>query len=186
MSKQYFYALLFKNVCLLNLSFYTQHTIQQSFYGVSLVILVLRFGPLMYFTKDSDSMKDFDDDVDSEIDWESVTDSSQDQSQYDDNDEDNNVEYQHFKNLSTYLDAYEHTRHTTTEVHEEYSKQSTSLEQTRRTSSTLSRHASAPNIMMMHETYEVPIIDHDKRKEKRISRRDKGTNNNNITLSFHG
>ena len=176
----------FQECMLAKPSFHKQHIIsKQSFYGVSLVILVLRFGPSMYFTKDSDSMKDFDDDVDSEIDWESVTDSSQDLSQYDD-DEDNNVEYQHFKNLNTYLDAHEDTRHTTTEVQEGYAKQSTPLEHPQRTSSTLSRHASAPNIMMMHQTYEVPIIDHDKRMEKRSSRRGKGTNNNNITLSFHG
>ena len=37
-----------------------------SLYGVALVILVLRFGPKMYFAADSDSMHDFDDEVGSE------------------------------------------------------------------------------------------------------------------------
>jgi len=56
-----------------------------SVYGVLLVILVLRFGPQLYFTSDAESQKDFDDfidDDDSELDWDSVTDdSSQDLSQ---------------------------------------------------------------------------------------------------------
>jgi hypothetical protein len=49
-----------------------------SIYGVMLVILVLRFGPQLYFTQDAESQQDFDDvvDDDSALDWDSTDDSS--------------------------------------------------------------------------------------------------------------
>lgn len=128
-----------------------------SVYGVAFVVLILRLGPQMYFVKDSDSMKDFDDEVDSDIDWESVTDaSSQDFLPYDDH-EDNGPE--------------------------------PTIERLRKISSSLSRHSSAPNIMMMaSQCYEVPIVDHEKSKRSKSTRHPnrRGRGANMLKLSFHG
>lgn len=139
-----------------------------------MVILVLRFGPGMYFTKDSESMKDFDDEVDSDWDWDE-SDSSMDLSQFNDDENDNNMAWESAKVADvrhTYMDN-------SGGVGEEGQQE--------RTSSGLSRqHASAPCLLNM--TYEVPLKDDDKGKgsspnNRRPSRKER---NNPHILSFHG
>ena len=132
----------------------------------------------MYFTKDSESMKDFDDEVDSDWDWDE-SDSSMDLSQFNDDENDNNMAWESAKVADvrhTYMDnsggVGEGGQH----------------EQSHRTSSGLSRqHASAPCLLNM--TYEVPLKDDDKGKgssppnNRRPSRKER---NNPHILSFHG
>lgn len=127
----------------------------------------------MYFTKDSESMKDFDDEVDSDWDWDE-SDSSMDLSQFNDDEDDNNmakvadVRHTYMDNSGGVGEGGQH-------------------EQSHRTSSGLSRqHASAPCLLNM--TYEVPLKDDDKGKgsspnNRRPSRKEK---NNPHILSFHG
>ena len=141
-----------------------------------MVILVLRFGPGMYFTKDSESMKDFDDEVDSEFgDWDE-SDSSMDLSQFNDDEDDNNMAWESAKDV---------TRHTY--MDNSGAGEENQQEQSHGTSSGLSRqHASAPCLLTM--TYEVPLKDDDKGKgsspnNRRPSRKEK---NNPHILSFHG
>ena len=61
-----------------------------SVYVVMLVILVLRFGPQLYFTQDAESQQDFNDvvDDDSALDWDSITDDSSTGLSIDDENED--------------------------------------------------------------------------------------------------
>ena len=61
-----------------------------SVYVVMLVILVLRFGPQLYFTQDAESQQGFDDvvDDDSALDWDSITDDSSTGLSIDDENED--------------------------------------------------------------------------------------------------
>jgi len=130
-----------------------------SVYGVAFVVLILRLGPQIYFVEDSDSMKDFDDEVDSDIDWESVTDDSSQDFLPYDDNEDND-------------NGSEPT-----------------IEPPRKKSSTLSRHSSAPNVMIMtSQCYEVPIVDHEKSKgsKSRRTTKRKGGGANMLKLSFHG
>lgn len=128
----------------------------------------------MYFTKDSESMKDFDDEVDSDWDWDE-SDSSMDLSQFNDDEDDNNMgESAKVADVChTYMDN-------SGGVGEEGQQE--------RTSSGLSRqHASAPCLLNM--TYEVPLKDDDKGKgssppnNRRPSRKER---NNPHILSFHG
>ena len=154
-----------------------------SIYGVMLVILVLRFGPQIYFAKDSDSQMDFDDEVDSQMDWGSEI--SSDLSHMDSDDD--------------YLDspAGDDVKQSTTWESEnidqspasngvDVQKEVEPLLNHQRNSSSLSRYSSAPNIMMM--TYEVPIVDHSREKSKKAKpRRDPNKNRRgNMRLSFHG
>ena len=126
----------------------------------------------MYFTKDSESMKDFDDEVDSDWDWDE-SDSSMDLSQFNDDEDDNNmakvadVRHTYMDNSGRVGEEGQQERHIT--------------------SSGLSRqHASAPCLLNM--TYEVPLKDDDKGKgsspnNRRPSRKER---NNPHILSFHG
>ena len=127
----------------------------------------------MYFTKDSESMKDFDDEVDSDMDWDE-SDSSMDLSQFNDDEDDNNM------GESAKVADVRHTYMDNSGGVGEEGQQE-------RTSSGLSRqHASAPCLLNM--TYEVPLKDDDKGKgsspnNRRPSRKER---NNPHILSFHG
>lgn len=162
-----------------------------SIYGVSLVILVLRFGPQIYFAKDSDSMQDFDDEVVSELDWESFTDdSSQGLSHSGDDHEVNDLEYRHESTM--WGSSNEVTYSYQANTHGNITKKADEPQELRRSSSSLSRHSSAPNIMLM-ASYEVPIVDQPREKQKNKGskltrspgRKGRGESNM-LKLSFHG
>jgi len=159
-----------------------------SMYGVSLVILVLRFGPELYFVKDSESMMDFDDEVDSAFDWESFTDdSSRDLSQSGHDHEDSDYEYRRESTMWGSAAHIEYPSPTDGHGNSNTAKKVDGTRDFQTKSSSLSReHASAPNLMMM--TYEVPIVDHSREKSKGskpVRRRGK-SRNNILKLSFHG
>lgn len=150
----------------------------------SLIIPTLylqRFGPQMYFAKDSESVDDWDDDSITE-DWENFTDDSSDVlSQYDNDNEVNkmellmksfpsdriNVELPNKDMQPLLADNYSTNKSIQSPVH------------------LLTRHASAPNLASL--TYETPIVDHsDKRKIGRGTNIKRKRIPNIMKLSFHG
>lgn len=154
------------------------------------MILVLRFGPQMYFAKDSESMLDFDDEVDSEMDWES--DLSSEFTHTDDDHDDKYPEYpnglkQHHESTEWGRNIYEKGPNCDNFNVQGNTNTEHDLRMHPRTNSSLSRHASAPDILSM--TYEVPIVDHSCEKDKgslstrKPSRRGKGAN---LKPIFHG
>lgn len=144
-----------------------------SFYGVALVILVLRFGPHLYFTEDSHSQQDFDDEDDSLLDWDSATDdSSQDLSHIEEHDDEDNIKHAHESTIWGSMNE------TACYVNVE-------SKEVKRAESSLSRHASAPNVMMM--TYEVPLADSEGMKDEPKQRGKRSPKRGNkLKLSFHG
>lgn len=154
-----------------------------SLYGVALVILVLRFGPKMYFAADSDSMHDFDDEVGSELDS-----SFSDISHTDEDDgEDHNLEYS-----EDAMHSDERIRSRGIDVNAQANAGNNNQAESwlkMRSSSSISRHSSAPDLKTM--TYEVPIVDHSQNNSKatkpaRRPNRKGRIANNKLRLSFHG
>mmetsp|Transcript_7107 Transcript_7107/g.15556 ORF Transcript_7107/g.15556 Transcript_7107/m.15556 type:complete len:389 (+) Transcript_7107:124-1290(+) len=174
-----------------------------SVYGVALVILVLRFGPQIYFAKDSESMEDWEEEME-ELDWESFTDdSSQGLSQMDEKneirDKEHNIGINNFisfrdpvpQNIDARSDSPPKTNHDEMQpllkTNELLIKEDSSF--------SLSRNASAPNL-----TYLTPIVDHGQlesgtenagenrggkgiKSSRRIGKRRMC---NKLKLSFHG
>ena len=161
-----------------------------SVYGVMLVILVLRFGPNLFAARDSESNADFDDEVDTELDssdWGSI---SSDLSLTGHEEEESNLEYSYASSSrvndqadSSYDDDAKDT------THERYTDPAIAgTNHPRKSSSSLSRNASAPDIMQM--TYEVPLVDHSRdimKGSKSMRQRRRGKSGANIMkFSFHG
>jgi len=145
-----------------------------SMYGVGLVILILRLLPQIFFSEDSDSMQDLDDDLDLDSDWESFTDESSQDLSGSQLGDDHEVEDREYRRESTMCGSI-------------ITKKADDPGEYRKRLSTRSKHSSAPNLKMMD--YEVPIVDHSKEKKKELkqtrrpARRAKGTNK--MGLSFH-
>mmetsp|Transcript_9437 Transcript_9437/g.15488 ORF Transcript_9437/g.15488 Transcript_9437/m.15488 type:complete len:253 (-) Transcript_9437:870-1628(-) len=161
-----------------------------SVYGVMLVILVLRFGPQLYFAQDAESQLDFDDvvDDDSEIDWDSITDEDESSTGLSIDDDDKDVEDLRGHPESTiwgsgndinlgYPLSSKNLSGEGEIIGEGQDKRISSSSWTRRLS-TSSRHLSAPNLTAEYET---PIKD-GKSQERRRKRRAK---KNDLRLSFH-
>ncbi|KAL3791273.1 LOW QUALITY PROTEIN: hypothetical protein HJC23_000890, partial [Cyclotella cryptica] len=168
-----------------------------SVYGVALVILILRFGPQMYFAKDSESEVEWDDVDDSELDWDNFTDDSSDiLSQYDNGKDDNELEFiERFPESGSYDDCTDAIA--SQDIETQFGQLGTIADRetepllehhdvhsspTRR----LMRHVSAPDVMAL--TYETPIIDHSdvKRAGGKTRSGRKKRIPNIMKLSFHG
>ena len=163
-----------------------------SVYGVMLVILVLRFGPQLYFAQDAESQQDFDDvvDDDSEIDWDSITDEDSSTGLSIDDDDDKDVEDLRNRPESTIWGSgndinlgYPLSSKNLSgdgEIIGECQGQDQRINSSSwaRRLSNSSRHLSAPNLKI----YETPIKD-GKSSDRRRKRR---TKKNDVRLSFHG
>lgn len=143
-----------------------------SVYGVMLVILVLRFGPQLYFTQDAESQQDFDDvvDDDSALDWDSTDDSSTGYS-IDEDDEERRIPESTIWgsgndiNLGYPLSS----RNLNGEMEEDEGIRSSWTKDRHASSLSMSRHSSAPNLA----TYETPIKDGTSRGRMRKSKNTK-------------
>lgn len=160
-----------------------------------LLILHFRFGPQMYFAKDSESMEDWDDVDESEMDWVNSTSNSSDNlSQFDNGKDDNEFEFRERCQDSGYNDDKSNAapHYIETQVGQLGTNANCEIEPLlgqhhvhSRPTRRLMRHVSAPDIMAL--TYETPIIDHSDVKRgvgRTRSARNKKTSN--IKLSFHG
>jgi hypothetical protein len=143
-----------------------------SVYGVMLVILVLRFGPQLYFASDAESQQDFDDvvDDDSELGWDSITDdSSHDFSPPSTDDEDLRNSESIWGSGNDFNLGYALSTHPNAREDVDLDNGTPSI----------SRHSSAPNLA----TYETPIKDTNIMSKQRL-RKSKHTKNA-PKLSFH-
>ena len=136
-------------------------------------IVFFRFGPRIYFSKDSESEEDWEDDSITE-DWEDFTDDSSGAfSAYEDQKEEGKLETitPRFETGNGLIQNQE-TEHLLNRPINSLSRP-------------LIRHVSAPNIFTL--TYETPIIDHSNysKDNRRINNRKKNTNNM-LKLKFHG
>lgn len=155
-----------------------------SVYGVMLVILVLRFGPQLYFARDAESQQDFDDvvDDDSEIDWDSITDESSTGLSIDDDDGEEDTKRESTiwgsdKNISLGYPLSSTNLSGDGDAGEVDQEQGIHPSWTRLPSMS-SRHSSAPNLKI----YETPIKDEKSPVQRRRKRR---TKKNDLRLSFH-
>ncbi len=157
-----------------------------SVYGVMLVILVLRFGPQLYFARDAESQQDFDDvvDDDSEIDWDSITDESSTGLSIDDDDDveedmrrlrPESTLWGSGKDISLGYPLSSKNLNGDEDTGEDDQEQGINSSWTRLSMS--SKHSSAPNLKI----YETPIKDEKSPKRRRKSRARK----NELRLSFH-
>jgi len=158
-----------------------------SVYGVMLVILVLRFGPQLYFARESESQQDFDDvvDDDSEIDWDSITDESSTGLSIDDDGEEDEEDRRRRPESSLWGSGNDinlgyplSSKNLNDEV-EVGEDQEQGINSSWTRLSVSSRHSSAPNL----KVYETPIKDKDEKPPER--RRKRRTKKNGLRLSFH-